>query len=150
MGTSLGTYAPRANLKRASRRSVFLRFAKLQGISPLTARDIFSGHLPNAAFAVTADAVRACAELDRWDMVAEIQQQTIEVPTMGEVPDWETARHEYDQADNAEGTDQADFDHRERIGLATRADWVKRRQKVADEVARALRYIAAGNEKFGL
>ncbi len=139
----------RPNDKRSTCRAVYARLAELEGIAESTARDQFVGYLTPAERLAgrLSNQIAACQDVQRYDMIVELLMDLWKV-ALGIPPDWETAKHDYDVADSTEETDQADFDHLERMGLVKRLHWVRRRRVVSREIARAQRYIAAGDQRF--
>lgn len=137
------------NARKASRRSVYMRLAALEGIAERTAKDRFVGYLtPIERLAgQVSNQIAACQDEQRFDMVLETLMPLLRL-ALEPTADWETAKHQYDNADASEELSQADFDHLVRMGQATRQHWVTYSKHVMNEVALGLRFVAAGELKF--
>ena len=64
------------------------------------------------------------------------------------VLDFETAKHQWEYSVASKGLTQAGFDHLVRTGQATHRHWVAYSKQVIANVALALRFVVAGDEKF--
>ncbi len=128
---------------------VYVRLATLAGIAERTAKDRFVGYLTPAErlAGLISNQIAACQDLHRFDMALETLMPLLRL-ALEPTADWETAKHQYDNADASEELSQADFDHLVRTGQVTRQHWVAYSKQVMNEVALALRFVAAGELKF--
>ena len=147
MTPNLGRAEPETKSKHHTKTAVYVRYATQRKISPETAKHWFKGNVGGAVADVVAMAATA-ARCDRMDMVEEMYQRIRSATTSP--PDYSEAWLAYNKADAVEDFTQADFDAREREGLAHMADARKRLKGIQREIAAARQYADALVERYSL